>query len=423
LPSLSLGPTYRSLRVPNYRRYFVGYLVSVIGGWMQRVGQDWLILELTHSSLALSLSLVAQFLPMLVLGFWGGVVVDRVDTRRLLIVTQALQMVLAVLLSLFTVLHVATLPAVYVLAALLGVVTVFDNPARQIFVNQVVAREDLVNAVVLNSVMNNIGRLIGPAIGGIAIAAFGVAVTFEVNAVSFIAVLIGLVLIRPADLHPREAVTRGRGQVREGLRYIWADPVLRQTLIVIAVVSTFGQNFRVILPILATNALHGGAEVYGWLTAMLGLGAVLGAVVVARATNATTGRALASCALFAMTNLALAVVPNLITALAVVVAMGAVNMSFNTVSRSVLQLQAEPALRGRVMAVYVIVFLGATPIGGPISGLLCAVAGARVALLVAGAVCLAPVLVIARHDPKALWRRSAKANLSDTTPASEKAPA
>ena len=409
LRSLSLGPTYRSLRVPNYRRYFIGYVVSVTGGWMQRVGQDWLVLKLTHSSLALSLTLVAQFLPMLLLGVWGGVVVDRVDTRRLLIVTQALQMVLAVLLSLVTVLHVATLPSVYVLAAALGVVTVFDNPARQVFVNQVVAREDLVNAVVLNSVMNNAGRLVGPAIGGVAIGAFGVAVTFEVNAVSFVAVLVGLVLIRPADLLPREPVTRGRGQVREGLRYLWADPVLRQTLVVIAVVSTFGQNFRVVLPILATREFHGGAEVYGWLTAMLGLGALLGALVVARATDATTGRSLASCALFALSNLALAIAPNLVTALVVVVAMGAVNMSFNTISRSVIQLKSAPALRGRVMAVYVIVFLGATPIGGPISGALCAVAGARVALLVAGVVCLVPVLVLARHDPRSLWRRAARA--------------
>jgi MFS family permease len=188
---------------------------------------------------------------------------------------------------------------------------------------------------------------------------------------------------------------------------VWHDPVLRQTLIVIAVVSTFGQNFRVVLPVLATTSLDGGAEVYGWLTAMLGLGALLGAIRVARATEATTGRALNSCTLFALTNLALAVTPNVASALAVVVAMGAVNMSFNTISRSVLQLHSEPKLRGRVMSVYVIVFLGAAPIGAPISGLLCAVFGARLALVVAGVVCLAPALILARRDPGSLWRRPA----------------
>jgi predicted MFS family arabinose efflux permease len=379
---------FRSLAQRNYRRYFIGHTSSVIGTWMQRIGQDWLVLELSDSAVALGISLLCQFLPVLLLGVWGGVVVDRVDTRRLLIATQASQAVLAAALAVVTLTGTVTLPVVYALALGLGVVTVFDSPARQSFVAELVDTDDIVNAQSLNSTINNLGRLAGPAIAGLLIVLTGVGITFVINAVSFVAVLIGLVGMDVAALRPRARATRGPGQGREGLRYVWRDPVLRATVLLVAVISIFGQNFRVVFPILATDVFHGDANTYGWLTAALGVGAVVGALASATTTVVTPARMLWTAVAFAVSNVAVAVTPTLPLALAAIALLGVVNIQVNTLTRTILQLGSDPGMQGRVMAVHGIVFLGGTPIGGPLAGVICQLWGARTAMALASAVCL-----------------------------------
>jgi predicted MFS family arabinose efflux permease len=379
---------FRSLAQRNYRRYFVGHTSSVVGTWMQRIGQDWLVLQLSDSAVALGISLLCQFLPVLLLGVWGGVVVDRVDTRKLLIATQTASALLAAALAVFTLTGTVTLPVVYALALGLGVVTVFDSPARQSFVAELVDTDDIVNAQSLNSTINNLGRLVGPAIAGVLIVLTGVGITFVINAVSVLAVLISLLGMDVSKLRPRTRAARGPGQGRAGLRYVWHDPVLRATVLLVAVVSVFGQNFRVVFPILATDVFHGDANTYGWLTAALGVGAVVGALASAASTVVTPARMLWTAVAFAISNVAVAVTPNLVLALAAIVLLGVVNIQVNTLTRTILQLRSHTAMQGRVMAVHGIVFLGGTPIGGPLAGVICQLWGARAAMALAAAVCL-----------------------------------
>lgn len=383
------GRVFRSLAERNYRRFFVGHSCSVVGTWMQRIGQDWLVLELTGSAFALGLSMACQFLPVLAGGVWGGVVVDRVDTRRLLMVTQAAQALLAAALAVFSLTGTATLPIVYGLAVGLGIVTVFDNPGRHTFIAELVGEENIVNAQALSSLVNNAGRLVGPALAGGLIVLVGVGVTFVVNAVSFAAVLAALWLMDVTALRRREPVPRAPGQAREGLRYVWRHPELRLAILLVTVVSVFGQNFRVVFPILASDVFGGDARIYGWLTAALGLGAVAGGLVSAAAVTVTLRRAIVACAAFGVATLGIAVSPVLAAALAAVVLLGVTNMTFNTLARTLVQLRAAPEMRGRVMAIHGLVFLGGTPIGGPLVGLWCEWWGARAGLLVSGLACLA----------------------------------
>jgi MFS family permease len=379
---------FRSLKQRNYRRYFVGHTSSVIGTWMQRIGQDWLVFELSDSAVALGISMLCQFAPVLLFGVWGGVAVDRWDTRRLLIGTQTAQAVLAAVLAAFTLTGTVTLPIVYALAVGLGLVTVVDQPARQSFVAELVDTDDIVNAQSLNSVINNVGRLVGPALAGGLIVLTGVGTTFVINAVSFVAVLIGLLGMDVADLRPVTRAPRGRGQAREGLRYVWQHPVLRGTVILVAIVSVFGQNFRVVFPILAADVFHGDATTYGWLTAALGVGAVIGALGSAAATVVTPIRLLWLTVAFAASSVAVAAAPTIVIALLLIVGFGVVNIQVNTIARTILQIGSASGMQGRVMAIHGMVFLGGTPIGGPLAGVICQLWGARIGMLVAGVACL-----------------------------------
>jgi MFS family permease len=389
--------TFRSLRDPNYRPYFFGQAVSVVGTWMQRVAQDWLVLSLTGSGVALGVSGALQFGPTLLLGLWGGSVVDRVDRRRLIIWTQAIQAVLAGALAAVSLLHVVQLWMVYLLAFVLGVVTVFDAPARQAFVAEMVRPDDYINAQALNSTVHNAGRLVGPALAGLLIATTGVGAAFAVNAVSFAAVLVGLLRIDPRRLRRARVGGRRRGSTLEGLRYVLAAPDLTAVIVLVGVVGLFGQNFRVVLPLLAKDTFHGGAQVYGYLTAALGLGAVLGALVTASRQSAT-GRVLGqSCLAFALVNLLAAVVPNLPTAYGAMVLIGFANLAFNTLARSVLQLRSDPSMHGRVLGLHSLVFLGTTPLGGPLLGWFCERWGGRAGLALAGATALIAYLAIMRR--------------------------
>jgi MFS family permease len=376
---------FRSLGVRNYRLFFVGHSVSVSGTWMQRVAQDWLVLQLTDDAVALGIAAALQFGPMLVLGMWGGLLVDRADRRKLLLATQTSMLVLALVLGVVTLTGVVRLWMVYLLALLLGLITVVDSPGRQAFVADLVGPSDYVNAQSLNSTAHNAGRLVGPAIAGIVIATAGVAVAFLVNAASFVALLVGLLRMDLAAMRPRRPLKRAKGQVREGLGYVWAKPELRAVMLLVLVIALLGQNFRVVLPILAKDTFGGGPEVYGWLMAMLGLGAVAGALGSAARERVAPRSLLLAAVAFGVANLLMAATPTLALAYSAVVAVGFANLTFNTLARTLLQLSTDRSAHGRVLALHGLVFLGTTPVGGPLLGWVCEAWGGRAGLVVAGA--------------------------------------
>jgi MFS family permease len=381
---------FRSLQVPNYRIFFGGHAVSVIGTWMQRVAQDWLVLELSDSAVAVGVATALQALPTLFLGIWGGLLVDRLDRRKTIIATQAVSAVLAAALAVLTLTGVVQLWMVFVLALGLGLVTVLDVPARQAFITEMVGPDDYVNAQSLNSTVHNAGRLIGPAVAGLLIAWVGSGAAFAINAVSFIAVLVSLFRMDPARLDRAEPLPRERGQALEGLRYVWGRADLRACLVLVAVVALFGQNFRVVLPLFARDVLGGGAETYGWLTSALGAGAVIGALATAARETVTAWAMLLAAAAFAVVSILLAGAPGLVVALGLLVGLGIANICFNTLARVLLQLGADPSMQGRVIALHAIVFTGSTPFGGPMIGWVCEQFNARVGMLVSGVV---PLLV------------------------------
>ena len=395
-----LARTSRSLRRPNYRRFIAGHAISVIGTWMQRVAQDWLVLQLTGSAIAIGTATALQFLPVLLFGMWGGVLVDRFDRWKLIVGTQIASLVLAAVLAVTTLLGVTTLGLVYVLAAALGLVTVIDTPARHTFITDLVPPEDYVNAQALHGTIHNAGRLIGPAIAGLIIAAAGAGPAFAVNAISFVGVLAGLARIDRSQLRRGERLARGKGQARAGLRYAWHHRELRATLLLVAVVGIFGQNFRVVLPITASEVLDGNAATYGWLTAALGAGAVVGAVGAASRQTVTGRSLLLTTVAFGVVNLAGALIGGLVYALAALVALGMSNIVFNTTARTLLQLRGDPAMQGRVIALHSLLSVGSTPIGGPLLGWVCVAWGSEWAWVVAGGT----ALLAAGAVVGALWR-------------------
>jgi MFS family permease len=378
--------TFGSLRVRNYRLYFIGQVVSVSGSWMQRVAQSWLVLHLTGSGVALGVVSALQFLPMLLLGAWGGVVADRADKRRVLMLTQALMGFLALALGAVTLAGSVRLWMVYLLALLLGLVTALDNPARQSFVMEMVGRSHVTNAVSLNSAVFTGARVVGPAIAGILISLVGTGWCFVVNAVSFGAVVMALVAMDPAQLQrPKDLGPRRRGLVVEGLRFVWSRPDIRLPLAILGVVGTLALNWTVILPLLARNTFHGSAGTYGLLFAMLGLGSLAGALFTASRREPSGGLLLGSLAVFGVLMAASAFAPTLPLMVAVLIPTGMAALVFQTTANSLIQLRSEPALRGRVMSLYAVVFIGTTPIGAPIIGWVAQQAGPRSALLVGAA--------------------------------------
>jgi MFS family permease len=389
-----LGRTLRSLRHRDYRLFLAGHAVSVVGTWMQRVAQDWLVLQLTDSGVALGIATALQFAPTLLFGLWGGVLVDRLDRRRTVIATQAVSAVLAGALATVCLAGVVQLWMVYVLALGLGLVTVVDSPARQALVTEKVPPEDYVNAQALNSTVHNTGRLVGPALAGVLIALAGVGTAFAVNAVSFVAVLVSLVRMAPG--RPRDAADSGqsRGAAREGLRYVLARPDMTASLILVTVVALFGQNFRVVLPLLARDDLHSGASGYGALTSALGLGAVVGSLFAASREGSGLRPLVGWAVAFGVVNGLAALAPGAALALLALVGVGIANITFNTLARTLLQLRAEPRMQGRVIALHSLVFLGTTPIGGPLLGWWCGRFGARAGLGLAAATALLAALAV-----------------------------
>ena len=412
--------TFSSLRVRNYRIYFTAQIVSVSGTWMQTVAQAWLVLHLAppaEQGVDLGLVTALQFLPMLLFGTYGGLVADRLDKRRLLYATQSSAGVLALALGLLTQAGVVRLWEVFVLATLLGFVNMVDNPARQTFVLEMVGRDDLPNAVSLNSVVMNSARVIGPAIGGALIALVGLAVCFEANAASYLAVIVGLSLMHRAQLHRSAPVARASGQLRQGLRYVWRTPGLRHPLLLVAVVGTLAYNFQVVLALLAKLTFHGGAGTYSALTSLMGGGAVVGGLVVASRNRPDIHRLTAIGVGFGILILGVAVSPTLPVALAVIFPMGALSIAFIATANATLQLRADPSMRGRVMALYAIAFLGTTPIGSPLVGWISQVSSPRTALAVG-----ALATVVASVVTRSVHQRGHARRLPPTTAVEEAEP-
>jgi MFS family permease len=372
--------TFAALRFRNYRLFIAGQLVSMSGTWMQSVAQAWLVLELTGSGTALGLVVAAQFLPTLLGGPWGGLIADRFDKRRLLLATQTVAGLLALVLGLLTVTGTVELWMVYVLAAGLGLVTAVDNPSRQTFVMEMVGPADIANAVTLNSVVVNAARVIGPAIAGIVISTLGVGPCFLINAASFGAVIAVLALMRTSELHREAPAPRARGQLREGFRYVRATEGLRVPLIMMAVIGTLAYEFTVTLPLLSEFTFHAGSGGFAAMTALMGGGAVVGGLVTASFGPPTPRRLSLAATAFGAVIAAVAVAPTLAVALALMPVLGAASVTVIAFSNATLQLSAAPHLRGRVMALFSVAFLGSTPIGGPIVGFVAEHGGPRLAL-------------------------------------------
>lgn len=380
--------TFRSLATRNYRLFFAGHVVSQTGTWTQRVAQDWLILSLTDSGVALSVGIALQSLPLLVFGMWGGLVADRRDTRTLILWSQIAQGALAVVLGLLVITGVVQLWMVFALAFALGCVSVIDVPARQVFVMELVGPEQLANAVSLNSSVNNAARLVGPAVGGVLISVIGVAPTFFINAVSFGAVIGALLMMDVAGLKRLPPVAKSPRQLRQGLAYAWRAPEIRAPLFVLLAVSTFGQNFRIVLPLMATETFGLGAAGYGSMLSMLGLGALLGALACAHYARPTQTLLLRLAALLGVVMIIASFSPTVAVFTGLMILVGVANTSYNTTTNAVLQLRSAPELRGRVMALRTMVSRGTVPLGAPVVGWVSDVTSARVGFAAGGVIAL-----------------------------------
>ncbi len=383
-----MGDTFAALAIPNYRLWFTGQSVSLIGSWMQKVAQAWLVLQITGSGTALGMVAAAQFLPILLLGPYGGLIADRMDKRRLLVATQVVMGGTALALGILTVTGLVELWMVIGLALVLGLVTAADNPARQSFVQEMVGDERLRNAVTLNSVLMNSARAVGPAVAGILIATVGLGLCFLINAVSFAAVVWALMRMDVAALRPAPRAGREPGQVRQGLSYVAHTPGLLVPLMMLAVVGTLAYEFQVVLPLLAEGTFGGGAGTYGLLTSAMGAGAIVGGLVVARRGRTGLRAMTVASAAFGLAILLAAAAPTFGLALVALTIVGAASVTFLATGNTTLQLTADPKYRGRVMALWSMAFLGTTPVGAPLVGWVAETVGARGGLVVGGLACL-----------------------------------
>ena len=381
--SAGLRRSFSSLSVPNYRRYFVGQMVSLSGTWMQTVAALWLVLSLTGSGVAVGLTTALQFLPMLLFGAWGGLLADRFSKRKLLMATQALMAIPALGLFIVTEAGIAAPWMVFLAVFAMGSVNAVDNPTRQSFAIEMVGPDRVVNAVSLNSVIVQSARIVGPAFAGLLIAGVGIETCFAVNVLSFGAMIYALWGMDPEKLRSGPRATRERGAIRAGLRYVRATPELAIPLALMALVGTFGFNFQVILPLLARFSFGGGASVYAALVSAMGVGSIIGALVTG-SHGRTSPRLIAAAALaFGAAALVAAAAPAMAVEIIALVLLGAASVTFAATINSSLQLAVIPPMRGRVMSLYSVVFLGSTPIGGPLAGWLSQAYDPRWALVLA----------------------------------------
>ena len=377
--------SFNSLEIPNYRRFFIGQLISLSGTWMQTVAAIWVVLSLTDSGVAVGLTTALQFLPMLLIGAWGGLLADRLPKRRLLVTTQVLMTIPALGLFAVTATGVVTPWMVYLAVLTFGTLNAIDNPTRQSFVIEMVGPERVVNAVSLNSVIVQAARIVGPAVAGILIATVGVVACFGLNALTFAAMILALRGMDPSRLQAAPVAEREPGAIRAGLRYVLRTPELLVPLALMGLVGTLGFNFQVVLPLLAKFSFESGAMTYAGLVSAMAVGSIAGALV--NGHRGRTGpRLIAGGALaFGVSALLAAAMPTLALEILMLAILGAAAVTFAATINSTLQLAVSPEMRGRVMALYSVVFLGSTPIGAPLTGWLAQTYDPRVALVLAGA--------------------------------------
>ncbi|MFI0235728.1 MFS transporter [Streptomyces sp. NPDC016845] len=389
---LSPGPThdegrpgsFASLRIRNYRRFSIGQFTSVAGNWMQNIAVGWLTLELTGSGTVLGIVTAARYLPILLLGAWGGLVVDRHDTRRLLLLTQICFAVQAAFLTVLSWAHLVTLPLLIVVMLGLGLTNVFDSPARQKLISELVDTDHLSNAIAINSTLVNTAKLAGPGIAGSVIAALGVAPCFALDTVSFLAVIVSLLRLRTAEMYPGEREVRAKGQIRAGLRHVRRTPELLYPMVMVYVTGILTWEFPVSLPLLTRSVFGAGPAGYGTAMAVMSVGGVLGGLVAMRRRRLGTRPLSVSAVIWGVLICGAALAPTLPVALVVLAFVGSASVTFNSSAKTLMQVSAAPQMRGRVLSIWSIGWLGGTVIGGPAVGAIGASWGARSALLVGG---------------------------------------
>ncbi|MFC8512929.1 MFS transporter [Streptomyces cylindrosporus] len=393
-PDRRRSSMFSSLKVRNYRLFFVGQVVSNIGTWMQRIAQDWLVLSLTGSATAVGVTTALQFLPMLLFGLYGGVLVDRLPKRRALLFTQSAMGVAGIVLALLTLTGHVQVWHVYLAAFAVGLATVVDNPARQSFVSEMVGPDQLQNAVSLNSANFQSARLVGPAVAGLMITGVGTGYAFLFNGLSFVAPIAGLLLMRARELYVVERAPRGKGQLREGLHYVAGRPDLIWTIVLVGFIGTFGFNFPVYLSAFADDVFHAGAGSYSAFNTLMAVGSLVGALLAARRGTARMRVMIGAAAAFGTLELVAATAPSLWLFALLMVPIGMFGMTINVTANTSIQMGTDPAMRGRVMALYMMVFLGGSPVGAPIAGWITDAYGVRAGLAVGGAIAATAAVLI-----------------------------
>lgn len=390
-----MNSMFSALKVFNYRLWVSGALVSNIGTWMQRVAQDWLVLTILtqHSGTAAGITTGLQFLPIIFLGPFAGVVGDRVNKRKLLLCTQTAMGLCALLLGLLVVTHTVELWHVYVLAFLLGVASAFDAPSRQAFVSEVVGKGDVPNAVALNSASFNLARLAGPGVAGLVIAAFGTGPAFLINAASFAAVIISLWRMRVSELQPAVRVPKAKGQIREGFAYIRQRPDLMMIMALVFMVGTFGMNFQITNALMATTVFHLGPGEYGLLGSVMAIGTLAAALMAARRKRTRMLYIVGGSVAFGVTMVIAAFMPSYALYAVALIPVGIASLTFLNACNTTVQLTTDSAMRGRVLAVYMMVMQGGTPIGAPLVGWIATQYGARWSLWIGAVVAIVSGLV------------------------------
>ncbi|WP_107092965.1 MFS transporter [Streptomyces sp. MMG1121] len=385
-PAARKSSMFSSLRIRNYRLFFVGQVVSNTGTWMQRIAQDWLVLSLTGSSAAVGITTALQFLPMLLFGLYGGVLVDRLPKRPTLLVTQASMALTGLALAFLTLSGHVQVWHVYLAAFAMGLATVLDNPARQSFVSEMVGPEQLQNAVSLNSANFQSARLIGPAVAGLMITGVGTGWAFLANGLSFVAPITGLLLMRARELHVVTRAPRGKGQLREGLQYVAGRPELIWPIVLVGFIGTFGFNFPVWLSAYAEHIFHAGAGGYSLFNTLMAVGSLVGALLAARRGTARLRVLIAAAVAFGALEVVAALAPSYWLFALLLVPIGIFGLTVNVTANTAVQMATDPAMRGRVMALFMMVFVGGTPLGAPVVGWITDTYGARVGFALGGVI-------------------------------------
>ncbi|MCX4823911.1 MFS transporter [Streptomyces sp. NBC_01142] len=385
---------FSSLKIRNYRLFATGQVVSNTGTWMQRIAQDWLVLTLTGSASAVGITIALQFLPMLLFGLYGGVLADRLPKRRLLLATQVAMGLTGLALAVLTLSGHVQVWHVYLTAFLLGLVTVVDNPARQSFVAEMVGPDQLGNAVSLNSANFQSARLVGPAVAGVLITAVGSGYAFLLNGLSFLAPIVGLLMMRNSELYKVQRAPRGKGQLREGLKYVAGRPELIWPIVLVGFIGTFGFNFPIWLSAFVDDVFHGDAGTYGLLNTLMAAGSLAGALLAARRGASRLRVLVGAAVLFGLLEMVTAFAPSFWMFAALMVPIGMFGLTVNVTANSSVQMATDPLMRGRVMSLFMMVFTGGTPLGAPLVGWITDTYGPRIGFAAGGAVALVAALAV-----------------------------